>query len=663
MISDEVTYVTDLTDPRPSIVGQKARNLALVADIGVVPPSRCLTNNAFAMALTEPIREGISRVLNELRSNKGYGLAKASMEIQSMLADLVVPPPLVPMIWEAAREVTDDYAFPLIVRSSGFNEDSESSSGAGVNVSVTNIQGPHNLLAAILECWKGSFDLASIAHRLRTGELELDPLPGLIIQRYIANTSVAGVCCSPHPILGVDGVFVEYSRDGSSGVESGLGKTDSFFVTSPSVMIDSPNLPMGLSSALVNLTLRVRHRLAQKAEIEWCFDGRTLYLVQARPVIARYQRLEGEHRLVSGCYDLYRDAATLDSYELGDVAGIYRHSVIERRPIRMFAMGKGILVNGTAVVIGACHPSQHPALNQVGSEFLVIDAGPYLRSLMVPRTELDSTIERLIAGRRDAVTFIVREFLCGEYAAIAVPGEEGIVLEVCRGSLIGLNRGFASADTYLVTNKENHVRITATRSSDVFLGLDEETRSMRLMADDQPVTPVSHDVLIEIAEFTRAVQSKFGVNSLEWTIVDGRPIYIDNTPLDSTISEKILGTRFLSGHQLKGKITRIANPDHLREKSSGPTLVLDSMSEEEGNDIEIKRLIRLAEQEPDVVVVTPRPFTALSPLVGGISGFICEQGPALCHLAIISREAGTPIAVVSDAMTRYQNGEYVELRA
>ena len=52
-----------------------------------------------------------------------------------------------------------------------------------------------------------------------------------------------------------------------------------------------------------------------------------------------------------------------------------------------------------------------------------------------------------------------------------------------------------------------------------------------------------------------------------------------------------------------------------------------------------------------VIVVSPRPYAALAPLLPYAAGFVFEQASTLCHLAILLREHGVP-AIESEALYR-----------
>lgn len=288
------------------MIGNKYRNLICLSDLCEIPPSRCLTTSAFKVALKPTMRAEIMDILAELRRNRGFGMAKACQAISSILDNLSVPATLRPTILRAAAEVTEGWMHPAILRSSSSSEDSERTSAAGVYLSISDIWNAEQLLQGVVRCWAASFGLVAIAHRLRLRQYEIDPLPALIIQRYIANPSISGVCSSVNPVTGSQGILIEYSYDGPSAVESGEGVTTSLWLPHDTESADRhTDAPLELLNAVASLTISARRRLGREVEIEWCAVGRKLYLLQARPLVVELQRsLANSRRPEPGVYDL-----------------------------------------------------------------------------------------------------------------------------------------------------------------------------------------------------------------------------------------------------------------------------------------------------------------------------------------------------------------------
>ncbi len=106
-----------------------------------------------------------------------------------------------------------------------------------------------------------------------------------------------------------------------------------------------------------------------------------------------------------------------------------------------------------------------------------------------------------------------------------------MLIEVCRGSLIGINRGFVNSHSFLVREGALAVELLAGDvCANRYYGFDEENWCFKLFTDEAKVLSVPEKALNQIAHFTEEVAQKFGPNMLEWTIIDGIPIYIDNSP-------------------------------------------------------------------------------------------------------------------------------------
>ncbi|WP_437677778.1 PEP/pyruvate-binding domain-containing protein [Sorangium sp. So ce131] len=672
-------YIRGLDAPDKERVGNKFHGLSRIADVVRVPEAACLESSAFARSLPEPAQEAIRGLLRLLRSNGGYQLNRLQREIQRELDRIEIPAEIRAELEQVAALLSRGWKHRLIARSSTSFEDLTTSSGAGIYESIGDLSSFERLLEAVVKCWSSAFSLPALAHRLRIGAFDLEPLPGLILQRYVRSTC-SGVAFSRQPHGVTRGIYVEYTDAGTDGVESGRVAPKSFlaFQKDPSLggfVISDNDLPAGRAKELVETTLSLQERLGGQIEYEWAYDGESLCVLQARPITA-LDGSPGAERREPLCkvFDLYRDAAAIPRDELGDVRAIFDHSIRKRKPIRDYAEKEGIAIYGASVVIvdrrglsGHDLGAQGP-LCRLKTPLLTIDVGPYLRSFYSKRAALGDTLQALISGAPGGVPLIIREFASGRHSAVSAVGPEGcVIVEVCRGSLIGINRGFVDTQTVLVDVDRGHVQqLSAGSAGDRYYDFDDENCCFKLFEGNPgaETEPVPEAALLEIAGFTRKVQAEFGRNMLEWTILDRRPVFVDNTPESVTAegaSTDGLGVRFLSPGRICGTALCMSDLAKLEYISSGPTLNVAGHLPTLESNAEIAGLIEAVEAAPDTVVVSKFPYTALSVVVDKVKGFIFEAGPMLCHLAIIAREAKVPVAIVPGALSMYRDGQAVDL--
>jgi phosphohistidine swiveling domain-containing protein/glycerol-3-phosphate acyltransferase PlsY len=194
---------------------------------------------------------------------------------------------------------------PLAVRSSALDEDTSSASGAGVYQSFLNITDSEGLAAAIVRVFSSYNSQRAIAYRQSQGL----PEQGLavIVQQQVPG-QFSGVAFSRDPIARCgDAVVIEALPGGAEQVVSGQVTPEQY-----RVLVQPDDLPplaeiattdWHLSEALT-LTVegegQVPSRLLQQVaylarhlevryqgvpqDIEWTYDGDTLWLLQSRPI-------------------------------------------------------------------------------------------------------------------------------------------------------------------------------------------------------------------------------------------------------------------------------------------------------------------------------------------------------------------------------------------
>lgn len=670
------TYISKLHEAEASATGNKFFALSKINEHFAVPAAFCITSEAFEASLSGEAKATIDKCLDMLKNNGGYQLNRLQSQIEEEIVSCGVADSAWQPIYEEARLLTDDWETPLIVRSSSSFEDGANTAGAGIYESFANIRNADTLREAIVYCWKESFSLQALSHRLRIKEYDREPLIALIAQRFV-TARLSGVCFSRDPMDGSDRVYVEYTEGSSDGIESGEGAVSSFVAIKSNTgeyIVNNTALDSTLVDELIAISDKLQEQFKEDMEYEWAYDGDKLYVLQTRPITKKYTTKASKDPVYE-IYDLYTESSTIDTHNLGLIKPIYQHSINKRKQIRLFALENNILINGSAVGFMNSagmkdkQPEQHPALSRLNTPIFSIDLGPHLRAFYSKREELGHTLQTLIGHGDVETSSIIREFASGQFSAISMQDGVRILVEICMGSLIGLNRGFVESETYaydIATQELTKVAGNLSTTSGTYYDFDEDTSTFAF----KPVTPqapvsVAFDAIAAIAAFTVKVNQSFENNILEWTIVDDKPVYVDNTPDPTYQQNKGMKSggaiNFLSPGKLVGTIVRVEDLHKLEYISAGPTLnVSGNLPTLEANK-EIQDLMALASKKKNLVIVSKYPYTALSVLIGKVSGFIFESGPILCHLAIVARENNTPVAIVPDALKLYKDGDTVTL--
>ncbi|MFF0455780.1 phosphoenolpyruvate synthase [Nocardia africana] len=200
----------------------------------------------------------------------------------------------------------------VAVRSSAVGEDSADASFAGMNLSRTNVRGDAELLEAVRQCWASLFTPRVLTYRARRG-MDRRPEMAVVVQEMV-TVRCAGVAFTADPTTGRrDRVVIDAARGQGEVVVSGAVEPDTYvFAAQGPTLAESrrgaqrfaifagedgdrrvdipddeshrPVLTTDEATAVARLALEVQQHYGSPQDVEWAFDDRRLWLVQARPI-------------------------------------------------------------------------------------------------------------------------------------------------------------------------------------------------------------------------------------------------------------------------------------------------------------------------------------------------------------------------------------------
>ena len=237
--------------------GGKARGLARLAELGLpVPPALVLPADAYGRwRAARSLSEGDFRALGEALARLGP---------------------------------------PLAVRSSALDEDADDRSAAGQYESVMGVRDLPELVAAVERCYR-----AAGGERARAYRGDVDAQLALVVQREVA-ASRAGIAFSADPVTGEDAeILLEVVFGHGERVVSGVADPDRFRVAredgtvrariaakpeQPPARRFSRTLRDDEARQVADVVLRAEAAFGAPVDVEFCFDGPDLWLVQCRPI-------------------------------------------------------------------------------------------------------------------------------------------------------------------------------------------------------------------------------------------------------------------------------------------------------------------------------------------------------------------------------------------
>lgn len=647
-------------------VGPKFAALARSVRDFPVPPAFCVPAPDFAAAIGPELETRLASAFVDLQATVGAFFTESVAEIAQLAEKIAVPAELRELI-----EVRFADLFPaaegrqFAVRSSGLDEDTESSSMAGIHDSVLGVPGPPEVILAIEQCWRSWYSAPAVAARVRAGQFGWRPRLAVIVQQQI-HPIIAGVAFSepapepvpkplPEPLPAPAGgeqpmvpepaaVVIEYVEGLADRLVAGVDVPTR--VTSGELADEPPgpagHRPAGLGD-VVTLTRRLREVRGEEVDVEWALAADGLYLIQVRPNTAAPTGPESADEPVTEVTSLY-DADLPAGFTLADVADVYGTYTLKRGPAYRLAAqfgvatGRGWVVrlNQRGLHDPDCRQRLSDALAEGYSTEGVLDAGGSLRQMVLPKTGLADRLGELFGtgaeGRR-LHTVIVRDFVRGQLGVITRLTERGLVLEYSPQGLMSLNRGTAGATTVTVADRRR--------------GTDEPGNVSVSAGGGDSGDLLGH--LDELSRFTEAMSDRYGDCTLEWVLAGGLLYFVDYSLLNGdSLVVSATGTVVVSAGNARGPLLRLTDDDLLARLSTGPAVSIDKAADLSQHEGLAKIVDRVTSAPERPIVHTSRPYAVLSVLIGHVAGFVFDQDSVLGHLPILLREARVPAVSAPD---------------
>ncbi|WP_433892864.1 PEP/pyruvate-binding domain-containing protein [Streptomyces sp. CA-111067] len=551
----------------------------------------------------------------------------------------------------------------LVVRSSSTLEDRCEGSAAGLLTSVLGVR-PAGLADAVRTVWVSGFSPLLLALH--------DPVPpdhlSVIVQREIHPTA-AGVCFSrhPHDPARADEIVVESVAGSPRGLVDGTADGTRYVLARTGPLGGQPDRPLsaGQLDTLRRAARSVEALWECPVDIEFAFAGRELHLLQARPLTGpkAAARAGGAgaagaagtdaagDRLRTVSPDVLDDALPVAT---GALAKMLARRADKHRHVRRAAREAGVRIAGEWLVAGA-QPTPHGLarlvahLEQLVSTDHVTLGLPRGKQRLVHRADLYAA---LAAELRSGDSVYVADVVVGTTSGYAARREDGTLLvEYVAGAVGGLKFGAEPFSVLVLGSDGTRLvdRVLPTRGR---WSLHEQPPGFGPAGGDATVPdPLDDAAVAEIARVTDAMAARFGDVRIEWIRTADGGIALWDLSVERSTALQALRLETVSPGSAAGRVVVIRDPAPLEALLAERNVVPDpDFYRRHGSDqAAVLRAELLGAGEPPIVV-TPRPVMCLALLLGHVAGFVFDDAPLLCHLAIILRESGVP-AVVSSGVT------------
>jgi hypothetical protein len=604
----------------------KFHNLDRLKTAVSVPPCLCLGEKELSLLFCNfnAISDAAGKILCRIALTSGAFLADDLRELRT-LTEALAPADdsgsiLVNLLSRCFGE--DGLAEAFAVRSANTIEDSSSRSFAGLYETFLDIRGTADMLDAIRAVWLSAYSRTVITERIHAGLLDDGNPMNVIIQRMVPATH-AGVAFSRNPVTGEDTILVEIVKGRGDSLVSGQKAGDRYTIDRSrpdgSMVVYQADHKIILD-AVSALLRRVEQQLGP-VDIEWAWDGQTVWLLQARPITS-INRIEASSEPMLVIVDLYgQDGAVLEQMRpLPDFISYFRD---KRMRIAEFARRHHLGV-ATALVLklnrGGIELSAFlsEVVGAFGSDEVILDFSASFRQIILPRDGLADELRMLMSDPQRLHTIVVRDFIRGDVGIITHVAEkqDAVVGEWSSDGLLAINRGTA------------------------------ETRVFRLAGPDDDDDDLPQVAVGQLYDATLAAHREIGPVQIEW-VMSGSCVY----PLDfsvlsaqSMFAGAVEGTAISRGYAFAPTLVLDDDRD-LEILSIAPSVSLKDIPDaSEMGPVLARLLARIGSNPVAPIVVCRRPLAALAPLLPLVSGFVFERAAVLSHLSILIREKGLPAA-------------------
>ncbi len=310
MSASPVLRFEDLDCENPEEAGGKGAGLAKMTRLGMlVPPGFVVRASVLGELLDATgARE---RVLSHL-ARAADAAAESSRAIAPLVQELRLPLDFAAAVAKAFDRLSSPAG--VAVRSSACAEDSEAASFAGQQETFLNVHGREKVLERIKDCWASFFSERALFYRSRKGNLS-DLGMAVVVQRQLAPDR-SGVMFTIDPVQRRrDQMMIEAVWGLGEAVVSGSATPDHYVVSRDGVVKKAQvsvqemavradasggvrqyalTAAEGGARVLNDADLAELARIGRQLEthfghpldVEWAYEGGTLYLLQSRPVTA-----------------------------------------------------------------------------------------------------------------------------------------------------------------------------------------------------------------------------------------------------------------------------------------------------------------------------------------------------------------------------------------
>ncbi|MEM3364549.1 MAG: phosphoenolpyruvate synthase [Candidatus Micrarchaeia archaeon] len=311
-----VVWFGDLKKEDVAIAGGKGANLGEMTRAGLpVPPGFVLTSDAyFQFIKNEGLEQKIKNIIRKTNIYNADELQKASNDIKKLIMDGKMPKDVEKELRKAYQMLRgNEKQFFVAVRSSATAEDLPEASFAGQQESFVNVEDEDGVVEAVRKCWASLYGARAIFYREEQGFGDKKVGLAAVVQQMVQSEK-SGVMFTIEPQTNDENVIVIEAVYGlGEAIVSGAVTPDTYKIDKKNMEIIDKHISeqkfmitrVGSDTIHVNVKedmrdkqkiddeqilelaefgKKIEEHYGKPQDIEWAMSGKSLYIVQSRPV-------------------------------------------------------------------------------------------------------------------------------------------------------------------------------------------------------------------------------------------------------------------------------------------------------------------------------------------------------------------------------------------
>ncbi len=525
---------------------------------------------------------------------------------------------------------------PVIVRSSGNEEDSTLQSCAGLFTTVDQIYTFEKFLEGIKICWLSTYNevLDVVIGKDRDYGINL------LVQEEL-KASIGGVAFSINPINNnVNEILYEWSSKGPKDVVRGNGNIERKRISKE---IDNSNLTK-IEKDIKNALLTLVNLMGEEVDLEWLVSDDKFYILQARP-ITTFEKGEDKKYISIDDKDVLK-------YSLKNCLEKHARWLEKKDIIRKKCIKNGIKIGKFYYYF------LEKDVELLEIEKLLLNFGTPMVEVYYGKEALLVEKERVKEVLFDIKEPVVRlgESIVTEISGFSTIMGDNIYFEGVKGGFAGFYNGDFSPTKYITDLHGNIIFEDIRDFEEEYALLDNKWQKRKI---DKYKLEFSREEIKKIIELTKKLSSEFENVRTEW-IMDKSEIYLFDVTIEKgQIDNEYKDCNILSRGECIGEIKILEDISIFDEFSDDISIRMGHEFESLMNEDKLVKLKKSLDLEGKIIVCD-YPKEQLALLTDQVTGFVFERGSLLCHLGIILREKNIPAVIMKNAKSILEDGVRVE---